>query len=178
MVSKSFVKTGFLAPLGLLSLFSAVQGHQYTIVNKCPSDIDVYNGNTLFTSNLSTGNNVTQDIAANSASFYTTANGGSTSGASTQAGFFDDTGAAYYYFLKESGTVNTPIEVQPSYIEKAGSGYCRINYCFDAGCPSYSSAPDEATIPNNTPWPPPLPLWECPYSDVSFIITFCPFGTF
>ena len=81
--------------LSLTAIFLSViptiaQVYQYTVVNKCPTSINLYIAGNL-DSNLATGASVTRSLEDGDAGFfYTDANGRSTNGAATRAGFYGD----------------------------------------------------------------------------------------
>ena len=82
----------FLLPLiaiFLSAIPTGAQVHQYTVVNKCPTSINLYIAGNL-DSTLATGASVTKSLGIDAGFFYTDANGGSASGAATRAGFYDD----------------------------------------------------------------------------------------
>ena len=81
-----------LLPLAAIFLWvipTIAQIHQYTVVNKCPTSINLYIAGKL-DRNLATGASVTKSLGIDAGFFYTDANGGSTNGAATRAGFYDD----------------------------------------------------------------------------------------
>ncbi|KAF9529143.1 hypothetical protein CPB83DRAFT_906373 [Crepidotus variabilis] len=142
-----------------------------------PSNIDVYIGNQL-DSNLSSGSNITREVTVNAGMIYTTMNCSPTNETRTRAGFYYDGLTTYYYVVKNWDNFNTGIHIEPNYPEKNGSGYCRPLDCWTFNCLSFNTPPLGPGVENGSTRPPKLPMWECLYTDVSFIVNFCPTGNF
>jgi hypothetical protein len=82
-------------PLIFISVIpiTSAQSHQYTVVNKCPTSINLYIAGSL-DGTLATGARMKKSLGIDAGFFYTNANGESANGAATRAGFYDDNNAS------------------------------------------------------------------------------------
>lgn len=64
-----------------------VVSREYTVVNNCPTSINLYVGG-VYDATLATGASTTTTGGVDAGFFYTTANGGDTTGDATRAGFY------------------------------------------------------------------------------------------
>ncbi|KAF9529141.1 G-X-X-X-Q-X-W domain-containing protein [Crepidotus variabilis] len=147
---------------------------QYTIVNKCPSSIDLYIAGAK-DSTLAQGATATKSLSVDAGFFYTNANGGSTDGQATRAGFYGDSSVNYYYIVKNSDHFNTGMSIAPNH--PAANGLCPTITCDSASCTAFDQPPTHIIPPTNGD-PPSPPMYSCPFADVAYTITFCPSGSF
>ncbi|KAF9529142.1 ricin B lectin domain-containing protein [Crepidotus variabilis] len=175
MVPNSFSRANLSLKYSVLALlFSAAYGRQYTVVNECPSNIDLYIGGN-WDSTLNPGSSVTRYLGVDAGFFYTTTNGGSTNGHSTRAGFYGDGNTYDYYMVKDWDSFNTGMKIAPNHPES--NGFCPTVTCDAVTC---STAFDEPPthISQGSAVPPNPPIYSCPFPDVAYTISFCPFGSF
>ncbi|KAF9562512.1 ricin B-like lectin [Agrocybe pediades] len=163
------------ASLLLLALDVGAQNNvAYTIVNRCPSTINLYIGSSL-QGTLPSGKNITQSMSPNAGFFYTDANAGTTAGSATRAGFFGDNNTRYYYIVEDTANFNTGISITPSY--PGSASFCQVARCDSVNCLDAFSQPP-TNFPPVSSTPPALPLHSCPHTDVAYTITFCPSSVF
>ncbi|KAF9041470.1 ricin B lectin domain-containing protein [Panaeolus papilionaceus] len=164
----------------VLSVTSTVLGQvfpkTYTIVNNCPSAIDVYLGTTL-EGNLASGASKTTFVGPNAGYFYTTANGGQATKSTRVAFFDDDNGRNIYYIVKDVDNFNVGVSVTPNN-HPVTNGFCGPATCNDVLCNAAFPGPPTHSFPPNEPTAPNPPLFRCTFPDVTYTITFCPSGAF
>ena len=186
--SHSFTPAPFLRTLSALLVFAVAVSAQrhYTVVNNCPSAIDLYIGDAK-DSTLAKGASTSKVLGYDAGFFYTTANGGKTDGSATRAGFFGDHGASYYYIVKDVADFNTGISIKPNHPEVCNSlcaseqwligtsnlqrqGFCPEIRCDDVFCrDAFIEAP--TGFPRTAVRPPLPPIYSCPFRDVAYTIT-------
>ncbi|KAF8962504.1 G-X-X-X-Q-X-W domain-containing protein [Flammula alnicola] len=146
---------------------------QYIIYNKCPTAVNLYIGGVL-DSSIPQGGNVTKFLGLNAGFFYTDANGGDgpTAVGTTRAGFYEE----YYYIVEDPSWLNVGLSITTQ-SQPQKEGFCGITECDDLECTeAYTFPPLRFPTPTNiAPTP---PLYECPFSNVTYDITFCPIGKF
>ncbi|TFK21499.1 G-X-X-X-Q-X-W domain-containing protein [Coprinopsis marcescibilis] len=145
---------------------------QYIVENQCPAPINLYIGGQLDGVIPSQGN-TTKFLPANAGFFYTDANGGNANGLRTvRAGFFGE--QFYYYMVQDPSYLNTGLQVTPQ-DRPVRMGYCPSIACLSTDCFSAFDSPP-TRFPPSGPTAPNPPLYECPFSNTTFRITFCPSG--
>ncbi|KAH6867250.1 ricin B lectin domain-containing protein, partial [Coprinopsis sp. MPI-PUGE-AT-0042] len=103
----------------------------------------------------------------------TDANGGNADGTrTTRAGFFGE--QFYYYLVRDPAYVNVGLQVQPINVPQR-LGYCVQAQCADTTCTTAFDQPPTAFPPSGSTAPAP-PLYQCPFSNTTYTITFCPGG--
>ncbi|TEB31148.1 hypothetical protein FA13DRAFT_1733078 [Coprinellus micaceus] len=114
-------------------------------------------------------------VRVTSHSFNTNANGGSINSTGTLRAGFKANGA-FYYFVKDPNRINTGIKVEPQH-QLTDTGFCVAIICEDVGCSnSFTLPPNDQTYPPTGPIAPTPPFYQCPFSNVTYVVTFCPSG--
>ncbi|KAH6871963.1 G-X-X-X-Q-X-W domain-containing protein [Coprinopsis sp. MPI-PUGE-AT-0042] len=176
-------------PLSLVYLATCkllgVSAQTYTVLNNCPTSIDLHIGST-FDSTLTTGAQVVKTgLGPTPGHFWTPTNGGLRDGANVAAaaGFRMNPNEWFYYIVEEQNhnEFNTGISITPSV--PATDGFCTIARCDQGGCPgAFDFGP---SAPNYQGYEPPIlptdparnpPFYQCKTPGVNFLITFCPSG--
>ncbi|KAF9041468.1 G-X-X-X-Q-X-W domain-containing protein [Panaeolus papilionaceus] len=146
----------------------------YTFVNNCPTTIDfIVGGNPEGT--IAPGASRTRSVIADEGFFFSSANGGQ-GAKSTRVGFYDDNDSYSYYIVKDVDYFNMGVSVVPNNHPPA-NGFCGPAVCNDVLCKTAFTQPP-TRFPPNSPTPPMQPVFRCPFSDVTYTITFCPSGAF
>ncbi|KAF9530885.1 hypothetical protein CPB83DRAFT_833904 [Crepidotus variabilis] len=174
--------------LSLLAIISGAQAQQpttdYTFVNNCPTAIKLYRHN-AFSTDLAKGANVTRQESLATGYFYTDANGGGGSQTDPSTKFAtywaENDPKYYYYIVKNTTSFNTGMRIEPSHPEV--DGFCQSVTCDAADCetafPRRTVFTDLGPISPTPPTEPPSPpLYSCPFEGVTYVVTFCPSGTF
>ncbi|KAF8970080.1 G-X-X-X-Q-X-W domain-containing protein [Flammula alnicola] len=145
---------------------------QYTVINKCPSDVNLFIAGAL-DSSIPAGGSVTRTLPVDAGFFYTDANGGDgNSAGTTRAGFFEN----FYYIVKDPSYLNIGMTVAP-HGQTSSSGFCTVAECESVDCTTaFSFPPTGFMVPTNVPPSPPLYLCNTP--NTNYDITFCPTGKF
>ncbi|KAF8157235.1 ricin B lectin domain-containing protein [Crassisporium funariophilum] len=164
-----------LCVLALAIDVSAQGSRQYTVINNCPISVNLLIGGNL-DSILAQGASTTKTLGINAGFFYSDANGGNANGAGTRAGFYGDNDSYYYYIVKDADHFNMGISIAPN--KPAVGSFCPIARCDDVSCTGAFSQPPTRFPPATCNAPPAPPVYSCPYADLSYVITFCPSGTF
>ncbi|KAF8060649.1 G-X-X-X-Q-X-W domain-containing protein [Lyophyllum atratum] len=160
------------------TLASAVR--EITIVNRCPSPLNVYiNGK--WNHWLRNGGSAVSPFSNDFSGFiYTDANGGSQSGAE-----------CVYYLVTDPKGFNVGMSIEPSINGVASTRhnsrpspphdnqFCSPATCSSLGCPTAFTFPPTRFPPLSHKAPNP-PLYVCPQrtNNAGYIVTFCPSGRF
>ncbi|TFK19341.1 G-X-X-X-Q-X-W domain-containing protein [Coprinopsis marcescibilis] len=165
-----------------LALAGVTKAQTYTILNNCPTAIDLFIGLDSQGS-LGTGQTLVRaELGPNAGFFYTTTNGGQVNGnlVAARAGFFLEPTYWYYYIVRDQNpnNFNTGISITPD--KPPANGFCTVATCNQGNCPeAYNSPPvfhSPIPPPANAPAQNP-PIYQCKEPGVNFLITFCPSGT-
>ncbi|TEB20692.1 hypothetical protein FA13DRAFT_1742703 [Coprinellus micaceus] len=147
---------------------------QYIIVNNCPTALPLFIAGDLVDTIPFQGS-TTKFRSGDVPFINTNANGGSINSTGTlRAGFKANGG--FYYFVKDPNRINTGIKVEPQH-QLTDTGFCVPIICEDVGCSnSFTLPPNDQTYPPTGPIAPTPPFYQCPFSNVTYVVTFCPSG--
>ncbi|KAF8960460.1 ricin B lectin domain-containing protein [Flammula alnicola] len=109
---------------------------QYTIINKCPTAVNLFIAGAL-DSSMPVGGSVTRTLPVDAGMFYTDANGGDgDSQGTTRAGFFEN----FYYIVKDPSYLNIGMTVAP-HGSTSSSGFCAVAECESVDCTAFPQPP-------------------------------------
>ncbi|KAF9466903.1 ricin B lectin domain-containing protein [Collybia nuda] len=167
--------------LMLLSLIAssaipALADRLYTIVNKCPMDINlIVNGESQ--GNLAAkGGLVIRTYPENwSGIIYTDTNGGNpeTGEYTTRAGFNGETDN--YYVVAFTSHPNVGVSIAPQ--APINNGFCNPVTIDSRFFSKAYPQPGPTTFPPPSSVPPEPPLYACPGTNIGYQVTFCPGGS-